>query len=191
MKVEIGSGWHPTPGYDVHLDREAYPHVEVIADAAHLPFRDETVERILSIHCLEHVEYWDIAATLAEWMRVLKKDGVIEIHVPNAEAACRAYLDTPDPARRREIGRFLFGDANLPPEQRGSRHVAMLDPLLVSNFAGEAGLRVMWVGDSHDRHDGWKALIAGAGLCALLVRADGGPPTMDLDCLQDSDDPIK
>ncbi len=184
MKLEIGCGWHPMPGYDLHVDRVNFPHVEVVADARQLPFADETFAAILSIHCLEHLEYLDLTATLAEWKRVLTRDGVIEVHVPHAENACRAYLHTRDPARRREICRVLLGDANLPPAERGSRHLAMLDPLLMEHFAAQAGLQVVWMGEAEDRHAVWNSLIPGAGLCVLLCRPDRQMAEMPTGCLQ-------
>ncbi len=50
----------------------------LVADARKLPFGDETFEKIISIHTLEHIRY--LSEALAEMFRVTKKGGQ-NIHI--------------------------------------------------------------------------------------------------------------
>jgi SAM-dependent methyltransferase len=62
----------------------------VIADSAHLPFRDGAFDTVVANHSLEHVA--DLQATLAEVGRVIQADGVFYASVPDAKSlADRIY----------------------------------------------------------------------------------------------------
>lgn len=95
LRVEIGSGAFPSPGY-VHVDaNRSARHVEHIATASSLPFADGTVEELLAIHILEHVHASALLPTLREWRRVLRPGGFAQIHVPDAATVFAAFLDSP------------------------------------------------------------------------------------------------
>jgi SAM-dependent methyltransferase len=70
----------------VRLDMEApVLHWEgdfVQADAARLPFRDESVDAVVANHCLEHMA--ELAAVLEEIGRVMKRRGRLYVAVPDA-----------------------------------------------------------------------------------------------------------
>lgn len=55
--------------------------VDIVADAADLPFRDETFDFVISSHMLEH--HWDPIKVIKEWARVAKK--YIFITVPRMD----------------------------------------------------------------------------------------------------------
>lgn len=73
----------------VRIDREpaarALPNF-ARADAAHLPFRENTFDLIVSNHSLEHFD--DLAAALAEIQRVVKRQGALYISVPDSSTFC-------------------------------------------------------------------------------------------------------
>jgi predicted SAM-dependent methyltransferase len=95
LRIEIGSGDVPTPGY-VHVD--AYrmaSHLEYVAAAGDLPFASGTVQELLAIHVLEHIHAAKMDQTLREWHRVLAPAGVAKIHVPNAATLLPALLNAP------------------------------------------------------------------------------------------------
>jgi len=99
LRVEIGSGPFPSPGY-VHVDLDrAARHVEHRAAASALPFGDSTVEELLAIHILEHVHASALLPTLREWRRVLRPGGYAQIHVPDAATVFAAFLDSPPEAK--------------------------------------------------------------------------------------------
>ena len=51
------------------------------ADILRLPFKEETFDKIVCADVLEHIE--DDLSTVSEFVRVLKKNGILLIHVPH------------------------------------------------------------------------------------------------------------
>ena len=96
-KLEIGSGNRPTEGFE-HLDFDpSLPHLEYCADFRNLSFiENETFDEILSVHCIEHIPWREVKATVAEWLRVLKPGGKIRIATPNLRFICEAFTDDSD-----------------------------------------------------------------------------------------------
>lgn len=83
MKLEIGSGRNPRPGY-VHCDiRPDLPCLEYCCAADNLTVESGSMEEVLAINVLEHIEWTNIKHTLSEWVRVLKVGGRVLIHVPD------------------------------------------------------------------------------------------------------------
>lgn len=108
LRVEIGSGPFPSPGY-VHVDADRWArHVEHRASASSLPFADGSVEELLAIHILEHVHASALMPTLREWHRVLRPGGFAQIHVPDAATVFAAYLDSP-PEKKWTVMVPIFG----------------------------------------------------------------------------------
>ena len=94
IKIEIGSGGNPQPGY-LHLDcRQGLPHLDIAADIVrHLPFKDGTVSELLSHSSIEHVSWRKVGELLADWFRVLKPGGRVIIYTPDFRYLCRSYLE--------------------------------------------------------------------------------------------------
>ncbi|CRF32903.1 type 11 methyltransferase [Brachyspira suanatina] len=109
--IEIGGSAHADFGIDViHVNIEdennlVYENAaeqikysgiiqktDIIASGDDLPFKDNTVDFILSSHVLEH--FFDPIKALKEWYRVTKKGGYILMLVPHKER-------TPDRDRKR------------------------------------------------------------------------------------------
>lgn len=95
LKLEIGCGTNPQPGY-IHLDVRALPGVQVVCDFSKekLPFKDETFVEIYSSHSIEHVSFRYLPHVLQEWHRVLKPGGRVVIRTPDLEFICRFYLES-------------------------------------------------------------------------------------------------
>jgi hypothetical protein len=77
VKLNIGSGErNALPGYipiDEKLGMPAYP----------LPFANATVDEVYASHVLEHFGHREVAAVLAEWVRVLRPGGLCRLAVPD------------------------------------------------------------------------------------------------------------
>lgn len=90
-------------------------HVDVIADAQQLPFRDGSVDLLLSSSVLEHVA--DPERAVAEMGRVLKATGKVYAEIP----FLRAYHMAPHDYQRYTISGIetLFGRHGLACEEKG------------------------------------------------------------------------
>jgi len=71
--AEIGSGSRRLHPEIVNVDIHPWPEVDVLADAHDLPFKDGTLDGIVSAWVLEHLE--NPLQGIAEMKRVLKRDG--------------------------------------------------------------------------------------------------------------------
>lgn len=85
--VEIGAFKTPVPGITpFYVDRfHEYAGARCLADyygdAANLPFRNSSLDYVVTSHVLEHTA--DPVAALAEWYRVLRPGGIIYLVVPD------------------------------------------------------------------------------------------------------------
>lgn len=92
--LNIGSGPEASRKLDaINVDVSADGKPEVVADAQHLPFADGSFSVVRASHVLEHVPQDQIAATLKEWKRILHKDGVLHIAVPDADTTFQEIVD--------------------------------------------------------------------------------------------------
>jgi len=88
MMLDIGCGENKKG--DIGLDLRKTKSVDVVADARMLPFKAESFDHVYSDQVIEHFSHREIRSVAAEWVRVLKKDGTIEILCPDLRA--RAFL---------------------------------------------------------------------------------------------------
>jgi hypothetical protein len=93
MKIEIGAGTKPTPGY-VHVDAVVFDEVDVIDDGRTLSkFEDGVAEEIFSHWFFEHVARHEVKPMLANWQRVLAPGGKIRVVTNNHEAHNRCLAE--------------------------------------------------------------------------------------------------
>lgn len=78
--VNIGSGNHRVAPHVINVDMFDYPAVDVVADIHELPFRDSSIDGIMSVAVLEHVK--NPQAVITEMYRVLKPGGKIYNLIP-------------------------------------------------------------------------------------------------------------
>ena len=96
MKLELGSGYSPTPGF-VHLDANPNaPQVDIVGSATSLDQPDNSVTELRAVDVLEHLSYWDTDRVLAEWARVLRPGGKLYVQVPDAETIMHWFATEPD-----------------------------------------------------------------------------------------------
>lgn len=57
--------------------------VNIVASGDNLPFKDETLDYVISSHVIEH--FFDPVKAIKEWLRVVKKGGYIFIIVPHKD----------------------------------------------------------------------------------------------------------
>jgi predicted SAM-dependent methyltransferase len=61
-----------------------------------LPFPDMSASAIYSSHALEHIYLNEAQAVLVECYRVLKRDGILRLALPDAEQFARELIETSD-----------------------------------------------------------------------------------------------
>jgi SAM-dependent methyltransferase len=98
MKLNLGCGDKILPGYvnvDVAPSRAGHKP-DVLCDLHRLePFKDNSVDEILSVHVVEHFWRWEVVDVLREWRRVLKPQGRMILECPNLRSACEQFLADP------------------------------------------------------------------------------------------------
>ncbi len=96
--LNVGSGNRTYEEYPVghtcfNMDaRSELAVVDIVGDVRHLErFADEEFDYILASDILEHFPFAQTGDILAEWKRVLKYGGTLELRTPNFEAIIRHY----------------------------------------------------------------------------------------------------
>jgi ubiquinone/menaquinone biosynthesis C-methylase UbiE len=69
------------------------PVTDHVGDARRPPFADASFDEVYSSHCIEHVEWFEVEATIAEWVRILKPGGSLEVHTVDGYAMMRSLID--------------------------------------------------------------------------------------------------
>jgi len=91
LKLNIGCGPHPLPGYqNIDLYHSA---ADVKAPADKLPYKDNSVIEILAEHLIEHLTFYEFNKAMAEWHRVLKSGGVLTLECPDLLGLCKQFVN--------------------------------------------------------------------------------------------------
>lgn len=89
-RLEIGPGSSPLPGFE---SLNLVPPADHVADCRRLPFPDATFAEVYSSHCIEHIEWFEVEATIREWARVIEPGGMLEVHTVNAVPLMEAMIE--------------------------------------------------------------------------------------------------
>lgn len=91
IRIDIGVGDAPAVGY-LHVDIQQKYHVDIIADCRNLPFETNTLAEVRNAHLIEHFTRMEVDKLLDEWIRVLKKDGLLRIICPDFKQICSKFI---------------------------------------------------------------------------------------------------
>jgi SAM-dependent methyltransferase len=159
LKVEVGSGYAPTPGF-THVDiNPNAPQVDHVCSADDLPFRDGQVDELRAVDVWEHFSYRDSQRVLTEWARVLRPGGRMFVQVPDAHRMMHGFLVDParwvtpefegQPAIVSIAWRILGGhddgqyaDGGAGDDWRWNAHYALFSPESVRWFMDRCGMDV-------------------------------------------------
>mgnify|MGYP001575715064 CR=1 FL=1 len=134
--LDVGCGAKVRPGH-VGIDRkhggEAFP----LALNDGTPVANESADRIVASHVLEHFSHTMTANVLADWTRALKPGGWLKVAVPNFEWIAREYLGSREEnAEPLPLLSYLFGAHS----DENDAHCTAFDRGSLAQFLEAAGL---------------------------------------------------
>lgn len=132
MKLDVGSGPFPKAGYRTC---DMFVGADYQCPMWRIPVEDGEVEAIWSSHALEHVGKAMVAPTLAEWFRVLRPGGLLELEVPDLRWVCRNWLEHQSDDWHMDT---IFGNQ----EHEGEFHKTGFTPAILERRLREAGFEV-------------------------------------------------
>lgn len=104
-KLNLGCGEDIRRGY-INIDARHGPGVDLVLDITRkLPFADGSVGEVIAYDVLEHLIEADQEKLLVEIGRVLAKNGVLKVRMPDIEAIWEQMADDPETRNW-----FLYGD---------------------------------------------------------------------------------
>lgn len=93
--LHLGCGLKPIKSdkiYEVtNLDILELPGVDVVAPAYPLVFQNDTFDVVYASHLLEHYSKKMVPDVLNEWVRIIKKDGILRLSVPDFSVFVELY----------------------------------------------------------------------------------------------------
>ncbi len=93
VNLHLGCGTIDYPHF-INIDGLPEKHIHYVRAINDLaPFKDNSVDLIYASHCLEHFPHSHITTVLNEWFRVLKKDGILRLAVPDFHCLVNIYQE--------------------------------------------------------------------------------------------------
>lgn len=134
MKLEIGSGQRPTPGY-IHSDVNAFPDIDVVASPWEIDLEDSSLDEVLALGVIEHLTYAQVDLCLANVHRMLKPGGQFFFDVPDIPVWCGYVADhfagRPTPFPLEHLLATLYGWQRWPgDEHKSGWHQELLETTL-------------------------------------------------------------
>jgi len=92
MKLEIGCGQRPTPGY-IHNDLNAFEGVDIVGSPWDLDLDDNSLDEVLALGVIEHLTYEQVSETFRNVKRMLKSGGIFVFDVPDIPIWCEYVVN--------------------------------------------------------------------------------------------------
>lgn len=82
-------------------------NADIKCDAKVLPFEDNSVDKIIAIHIIEHFDFKEFFDVLREWNRVLKTNGILWIETPDFLESCKKFVNSNEQERIKLYSHFF------------------------------------------------------------------------------------
>ena len=131
-RVNLGCG---TQIYTSGINADIRPlqGVNLVCDATHLPFKDNSLELILASDIIEHFSRHEYLGVLNEWNRSLQPGGELHIKTPNLQTLAFQYMQ--HFLNGEELSRRIFGNQGNPYDF----HKNLFTPLTLKRSLIKAG----------------------------------------------------
>ena len=112
MKLEIGSGHRPTPGY-IHNDTNAFDHIEHVCKAWEIDLPDGSLEEVIALGVVEHFTFAQAEESFKNICRMLKTSGRLIFDVPDlfvwSEYLFNVLRNKPCPMEKEHVLATIYG----------------------------------------------------------------------------------
>lgn len=90
--VNVGCGFDTSKEF-INVDVLPLPHIHYVHNISDLSmFPDNTADMVYASHVFEHIPRKNLISTLNEWKRILKKDGMLRLSVPDFDSLVAVYI---------------------------------------------------------------------------------------------------
>lgn len=178
MTLYVGSRNYKPDGY-VTVDIDPANKPDIVADITDMAVvADATCDEVVAGHVLEHIEWPDSFAAMAEFWRILKPDGVLKIAVPDMAALMRMLLSGESAFHVMGLIYGLGGRAN-----SFERHRYGFAPGMLTDILEALGFGCFnwWNSCLADASNGWapRGLDERIGVSLNMQAVKVGTPTVD------------
>lgn len=137
-RLNLGCGDERLDGW-LHIDYRA-DVADVVADASRLPIASGTISEIRAMDLVEHFPADQTQPVLAEWRRVLQRDGTLTFKIPNMLEIARWILEG------RRVGlviRNIYGGHRWGPGGAWDTHHTGWTPDMIATELATAGFDIL------------------------------------------------
>lgn len=133
LRLNIGCGRHTVDGWFC-IDAAQHPladrPLDLVSDIRKIALPDQCASEIVAIHIWEHLARSECDATIVEWRRLLKLDGLLSMEMPDLLKCSRSVLHG---AKVGDADRFNLGMEGLYGDARET------DPLMLHRWSWTFG----------------------------------------------------
>lgn len=91
-RLEIGPHKRRIEGFET-TDITPGPLVDKVADCRRLPYHNGTFDLVYASHVIEHIDWYEVETTIAEWARIVKPGGALEVHTVNSYTIAKMLVE--------------------------------------------------------------------------------------------------
>ncbi len=135
--LNLGSGGSKIKD-SVSFDSSSQSNPDIVGSLTDiLPFDNDSFDKVLLFHCIEHIEKYKHRQVLSEIWRVLKPNGTFLCSYPEFSALAKLWLED-KLLPRNQIERCIFGRQLYP----GDYHVCAMDTLEFKEVLFDNGFKI-------------------------------------------------
>lgn len=178
MKLYVGSRDYKPDGY-VTVDIDPTNKPDIVADITNMAVvKDGSCDEVVAGHVLEHIEWPDSFAAIAEFSRVLRPNGLVKIAVPDMASLLRMLLSGESAFHVMGLIYGIGGRINTFEQHRYGFTPGMLADILETLGFGKFD---WWNSNLADASNGWapRGLDERIGMSLNMQATKLGAPTVD------------